>query len=83
MRTRAKEFQHDSPGIEFGYRYRKLADLRLRRHRSRRSSITAYTPITWPGARAPHAWLKDGRSTLDLFGKGLYVAGSFFNPHRH
>lgn len=24
-----------------------------------------------PGARAPHAWLDDGRSTLDLFGKGL------------
>jgi hypothetical protein len=24
-----------------------------------------------PGARAPHAWLKDGRSTLDLYGKGF------------
>jgi 2-polyprenyl-6-methoxyphenol hydroxylase-like FAD-dependent oxidoreductase len=24
-----------------------------------------------PGARAPHAWLADGRSTLDLFGKGF------------
>jgi len=24
-----------------------------------------------PGARAPHAWLGDGRSTLDLFGKGF------------
>jgi hypothetical protein len=30
-----------------------------------------YTPTTWPGARAPHVWLKDGRSTLDLFGKGF------------
>jgi hypothetical protein len=28
-------------------------------------------PTTWPGARAPHVWLKDGRSTLDLFGKGF------------
>src|SRR5438034_755535 len=24
---------------------------------------------TWPGVRAPHVWLRDGRSTLDLFGK--------------
>jgi len=24
-----------------------------------------------PGARAPHVWLKDGRSTLDLYGKGF------------
>jgi len=24
-----------------------------------------------PGARAPHAWLADGRSTLDLFGDGF------------
>jgi hypothetical protein len=30
-----------------------------------------YTPTTWPGARAPHVWLKDGRSTLDLFGRGF------------
>ena len=26
-----------------------------------------FRPTTRPGARAPHAWLDDGRSTLDLF----------------
>ena len=26
-------------------------------------------PSSWPGMRAPHAWMKDGRSTLDLFGR--------------
>src|SRR5262249_30615567 len=26
-----------------------------------------------PGARAPHAWLSDGRSTLDLFGDGFVL----------
>jgi hypothetical protein len=26
-----------------------------------------------PGARAPHAWLADGRSTLDLFGDGFVL----------
>ena len=32
-----------------------------------------YVPTTWPGARAPHAWLADGRSTLDLFGRGFVL----------
>jgi 2-polyprenyl-6-methoxyphenol hydroxylase-like FAD-dependent oxidoreductase len=35
-----------------------------------------YRPTTRPGCRAPHAWLADGRSTLDLFGRG-YVLMSF------
>lgn len=38
-----------------------------------------YIPTSRPGHRAPHAWLSDGRSTLDLFGKGfalLAFAGS-------
>jgi 2-polyprenyl-6-methoxyphenol hydroxylase-like FAD-dependent oxidoreductase len=30
-----------------------------------------YTQTARPGARAPHVWLKDGRSTLDLFGRGF------------
>lgn len=32
-----------------------------------------YRPTSRPGARAPHAWMKDGRSTLDLFGKGFVL----------
>lgn len=30
-----------------------------------------YTQTSHPGCRAPHAWLPDGRSTLDLFGRGF------------
>jgi hypothetical protein len=26
-----------------------------------------------PGSRAPHAWLGEGRSTLDLFGRGFVL----------
>jgi 2-polyprenyl-6-methoxyphenol hydroxylase-like FAD-dependent oxidoreductase len=33
--------------------------------------IATYTQTARPGARAPHAWLPDGRSTLDLFGRGF------------
>ena len=32
-----------------------------------------YRPSTRVGARAPHAWLADGRSTLDLFGRGFVI----------
>jgi len=36
-------------------------------------SIREYRPTTRPGARAPHAWLPDGRSTLDLYGRGFVL----------
>jgi 2-polyprenyl-6-methoxyphenol hydroxylase-like FAD-dependent oxidoreductase len=34
-----------------------------------------YVPVARPGSRAPHAWLGDGRSTLDLFGHGFTLLG--------
>jgi hypothetical protein len=33
--------------------------------------VSEYHPTTRPGSRAPHAWLGDDRSTLDLFGRGF------------
>lgn len=38
-----------------------------------------YNPTSRPGARAPHAWMRDGRSTLDLFGDG-FVLMCFTGP---
>ncbi len=32
-----------------------------------------YRQIARPGARAPHVWIGEGRSTLDLFGKGFVL----------
>jgi 2-polyprenyl-6-methoxyphenol hydroxylase-like FAD-dependent oxidoreductase len=32
---------------------------------------STYTQTARPGARAPHAFMPDGRSTLDLFGRGF------------
>jgi 2-polyprenyl-6-methoxyphenol hydroxylase-like FAD-dependent oxidoreductase len=32
-----------------------------------------FVPSTRPGTRAPHVWLADGRSTLDLFGDGFVL----------
>jgi hypothetical protein len=36
-------------------------------------STSTYAQSARPGARAPHAWLPDGRSTLDLFGLGFVL----------
>jgi 2-polyprenyl-6-methoxyphenol hydroxylase-like FAD-dependent oxidoreductase len=33
----------------------------------------AFVPSARPGTRAPHVWLADGRSTLDLFGDGFVL----------
>jgi len=32
-----------------------------------------FMPSARPGTRAPHAWLADGRSTIDLFGEGFVL----------
>jgi 2-polyprenyl-6-methoxyphenol hydroxylase-like FAD-dependent oxidoreductase len=32
-----------------------------------------YIPTTRPGSRAPHLWLADGRSTLDLYGRNFVL----------
>ena len=39
-----------------------------------------YTQTARPGARAPHVWLKDGRSTLDLYGRGFVLLRLGNNP---
>jgi 2-polyprenyl-6-methoxyphenol hydroxylase-like FAD-dependent oxidoreductase len=71
LRTRAKEFQHDSAGIELGYRYENSPICVSDGTPPPALDHGLYVPSTWPGARAPHVWLKDGRSTLDLFGRGF------------
>jgi hypothetical protein len=39
-----------------------------------------FVPVARPGTRAPHAWLADGRSTLDLFDKGFVLLRLGANP---
>ncbi|HSK30694.1 MAG TPA: FAD-dependent monooxygenase [Candidatus Limnocylindria bacterium] len=71
MRTRAKEFQHDSAGIELGYRYENSPICVADGTPAPPLDHGLYVPSTWPGVRAPHVRLQDGRSTLDLFGRGF------------
>lgn len=82
MRTRAKEFQHDSAGIELGYRYENSPICVSDGTPAPALDHGLYVPSTWPGARAPHVRLDDGRSTLDLFGKSfvlLNLSGTAMN----
>jgi 2-polyprenyl-6-methoxyphenol hydroxylase-like FAD-dependent oxidoreductase len=39
-----------------------------------------YIQTARPGARAPHVWLDDGRSTLDLYGRGFVLLRLGPNP---
>jgi hypothetical protein len=39
-------------------------------------TVMGYTPTTYPGARAPHAWIAEGKSTLDLFGRKFVLMRS-------
>lgn len=73
LRTRAKEFQHDSAGIELGYRYENSPICVSDGTPAPPLDHGLYVASTWPGVRAPHVWLQDGRSTLDLFGKGFII----------
>jgi len=68
---RLREFR--TQGLQLGYRYRQspicVADGSLEPP----DDHMVYSPSTWPGSRAPHAWLGDRRSTLDLFGYGFVL----------
>jgi 2-polyprenyl-6-methoxyphenol hydroxylase-like FAD-dependent oxidoreductase len=56
-------------GIHLGYVYRSAAI--LPDGGPSPDTVDDYRATTAPGARAPHAWIADDRSTLDLFGGGF------------
>jgi hypothetical protein len=58
-------------GLALGYRYAPSPIVCSDGDAVPPSSVSEYVPTTAPGSRAPHAFLPDGRSTLDLFGKGF------------
>lgn len=45
-------------------------------------AVHDYVPTARPGSRAPHVWLEDGRSTLDLFGSDFVVMSDVDVPPR-
>jgi 2-polyprenyl-6-methoxyphenol hydroxylase-like FAD-dependent oxidoreductase len=70
--------QWSSQGVSLGYRYDStlvIDDGSV----APSDDPSSYTPTAKPGHRAPHVLLRDGRSTLDLFGAGFTLL-SFDEP---
>ena len=59
-------------GIQMGYRY-EGSPIVVEDGTPPPADQPKYVQTSRPGARAPHAWLADGRSMLDLFGKGFVL----------
>jgi len=58
-------------GLALGYRYAPSPIVWSDGEAVPPSSASEYRPTTAPGSRAPHAFLSEGRSTIDLFGTGF------------
>jgi 2-polyprenyl-6-methoxyphenol hydroxylase-like FAD-dependent oxidoreductase len=60
-------------GVQLGYRYDLSPICVPDGTPSPADEPEVYVPSARPGGRAPHVWLADGRSTLDLFGHGFVL----------
>jgi 2-polyprenyl-6-methoxyphenol hydroxylase-like FAD-dependent oxidoreductase len=65
--------QFNSAGVHLGYRYHDSTVIATDGSPEPPDDPSMVSQSTWPGLRAPHAWLRDGRSTLDLFGNGFVL----------
>jgi 2-polyprenyl-6-methoxyphenol hydroxylase-like FAD-dependent oxidoreductase len=69
LRERTRVFVSD--GLVLGYHYDPSPVIVPDGTTAPEEAVSKYTPTARPGSRAPHAWLAEGRSTLDLFGDGF------------
>lgn len=59
-------------GLQLGYRY-ESSPICAADGAPPPDDPERYMPSAHPGGRAPHCWLRDGRSMLDLFGRGFVL----------
>jgi len=69
VRSQTQKFITD--GLALGYRYEPSPICWPDGAPAPADTVGEYHPTTHPGGRAPHAWLAEGRSTIDLFGRGF------------
>jgi hypothetical protein len=62
-------------GIHLGYRYENSPISWPDGSTAPPDDPKTYASVARPGHRAPHAFFADGRSTLDLFGRGFSLLG--------
>jgi len=63
----------ESWGLQVGYRYEGSPAIVADGTPPTPDDYGSYAPTARPGSRAPHAWMADDQSTLDLFGKGFVL----------
>ncbi|WP_051243811.1 FAD-dependent oxidoreductase [Azohydromonas australica] len=63
----------ESLGLQIGHRYEGSPICVPDGTPATPDDYSVYVPTARPGSRAPHAWLADGRSTLDLFGRSFVL----------
>ena len=73
---RKKTSQFVSHGIAMGYRYDTSPIVAGDGTETPPLTVGTYVPTTYPGARAPHAWIEKNISTIDIFGK-VFVLMNF------
>lgn len=78
LRT-ATRVEWESMGLQIGYRYENSPICVPDGTPPTPDDFKDYVPTSRPGSRAPHVWLQDGRSILDLFGRA-FVLLSFTPP---
>ncbi len=69
--AKAMQREWNTLGIHLGYRYDDSPIVWPDGTPVPADEVMTYTQTARPGARAPHVWLADGTSTLDLFGRGF------------
>ena len=57
-------------GAELGYRYAGSPIIANEPGEAPAHDFMRYLPTTWPGARLPHLWLRDGEAVFDRIGYG-------------
>jgi len=71
--TEAMSHEWFTLGVHLGYRYDNSPIVWPDGTDGSPQEVAKYVPESRPGARAPHVFLRDGRSTLDLFGTGFVL----------
>ena len=60
-------------GIHLGYMYEGSPIIVPDGTPQPADTVSTYTPTARPGSRAPHVWLEQDKSIIDLFGKGFVL----------
>ncbi|VCU70875.1 2,4-dichlorophenol 6-monooxygenase [Pigmentiphaga humi] len=69
----ATRVEWESMGLQIGHRYEDSPICVPDGTPPTPDDFRVYLPTARPGSRAPHVWLDDGRSTLDLFGRSFVL----------